>query len=54
MFDHITLRAPDLATARTGFAVVLNEQEIQETSNTRLGKDTLTQLGDILAAIRSL
>ena len=34
MFDHVTLRVPDLATARTALAVVLNELDIQETRST--------------------
>ena len=34
MFDPVTLRVPDLATARTALAVVLNELDIQETRST--------------------
>jgi len=34
MFDHVTLRASDLAAARTSFAVMLDELEIEETTST--------------------
>jgi catechol 2,3-dioxygenase-like lactoylglutathione lyase family enzyme len=34
MFDHITLRVADLATARSAFATVLDQLEIEQTTNT--------------------
>jgi catechol 2,3-dioxygenase-like lactoylglutathione lyase family enzyme len=34
MFDHITLRVDDLADATTAFAAVLDELEIEQTTNT--------------------
>jgi catechol 2,3-dioxygenase-like lactoylglutathione lyase family enzyme len=34
MFDHITLRVPDLAAATTAFALVLDELEIEQTRST--------------------
>jgi catechol 2,3-dioxygenase-like lactoylglutathione lyase family enzyme len=34
MFDHITLRVPDLADATRAFAAVLDELEIKQTSST--------------------
>jgi catechol 2,3-dioxygenase-like lactoylglutathione lyase family enzyme len=50
MFDHVTLRVPDLASARTAFAVVLNELGIQETTSTLSfsvwGNFALTQTDD--------
>lgn len=50
MFDHVTLRVPDLATARTALAVVLNELDIQETRRTlsfwSWGNLALTQTDD--------
>src|SRR5918996_6629479 len=50
MFDHVTLRVPDLATARTALAVVLNELDIPETRSTLSfsvwGNFALTQTDD--------
>ena len=50
MFDHITLRVPDLASARTAFAVVLDELEIEATTSTLClsawGNFALTQTDD--------
>jgi catechol 2,3-dioxygenase-like lactoylglutathione lyase family enzyme len=50
MFDHVTLRVPDLATAGSRFAAVLNELEIQRTANTQSfsvwGNFALTQTDD--------
>src|ERR1700687_1098435 len=34
MFDHITLRVPDLAAARSAFTAVLDELEIEQTTST--------------------
>jgi catechol 2,3-dioxygenase-like lactoylglutathione lyase family enzyme len=34
VFDHVTLRVPDLAVASRGFAAVLSELEIKQTSST--------------------
>jgi catechol 2,3-dioxygenase-like lactoylglutathione lyase family enzyme len=34
MFDHVTLRVPDLAAASSAFAAVLDELEIEQTTNT--------------------
>jgi catechol 2,3-dioxygenase-like lactoylglutathione lyase family enzyme len=34
VFDHVTLRVPDLAVASRGFAAVLGELEIEQTSST--------------------
>jgi catechol 2,3-dioxygenase-like lactoylglutathione lyase family enzyme len=34
MFDHVTLRVPDLAVATTAFRAVLDELEIQQTTST--------------------
>jgi catechol 2,3-dioxygenase-like lactoylglutathione lyase family enzyme len=34
MFDHVTLRVPDLAAATIAFAVVLDELEIEQTTST--------------------
>jgi catechol 2,3-dioxygenase-like lactoylglutathione lyase family enzyme len=34
MFDHVTLRVPDLAIASSAFAAVLDELEIKQTSST--------------------
>jgi catechol 2,3-dioxygenase-like lactoylglutathione lyase family enzyme len=34
MFDHITLRVADLATARSAFAAVFDQLEVEQTTNT--------------------
>ena len=34
MFDHVTLRVPDLAVARSAFTAVLGELEVEQTSST--------------------
>ena len=34
MFDHVTLRVPDLAGAASAFTAVLGELEIEQTTST--------------------
>jgi catechol 2,3-dioxygenase-like lactoylglutathione lyase family enzyme len=34
VFDHVTLRVPDLAVARSAFTAVLDELEVEQTSST--------------------
>jgi catechol 2,3-dioxygenase-like lactoylglutathione lyase family enzyme len=50
MFDHITLRVPDLATASSAFASVLHELQIEQTAKTPnvsvWGNFALTQTDD--------
>jgi catechol 2,3-dioxygenase-like lactoylglutathione lyase family enzyme len=50
VFDHVTLRVPDLAAATTSFAMVLDELEIQQTTSTPSfsvwGNFALTQADD--------
>jgi catechol 2,3-dioxygenase-like lactoylglutathione lyase family enzyme len=50
VFDHVTLRVPDLSVARTSFARVLDELEIQPTTSTPSfsvwGNFALTQTDD--------
>jgi catechol 2,3-dioxygenase-like lactoylglutathione lyase family enzyme len=50
MFDHITLRVPDLAAAGSAFTAVLDELEIEQTSSTTSfsvwGNFALTQTAD--------
>jgi catechol 2,3-dioxygenase-like lactoylglutathione lyase family enzyme len=50
MFDHITLRVADLAIARSGFAAVLDQLEIEQTTKTPnlwvWGNFALTQTDD--------
>jgi catechol 2,3-dioxygenase-like lactoylglutathione lyase family enzyme len=50
MFDHITLRVPDLVAATSGFRAVLDELEIEQTTSTPSfsvwGNFALTQTDD--------
>jgi catechol 2,3-dioxygenase-like lactoylglutathione lyase family enzyme len=50
MFDHITLRVPDLAVATRAFAAVLGELEIEQTTSTPIfsvwGNFAITQTDD--------
>jgi catechol 2,3-dioxygenase-like lactoylglutathione lyase family enzyme len=50
MFDHVTLRVPDLAAATTAFTAVLDQLEIEHTTSTPSlsvwGNFALTQTDD--------